>query len=193
MQLNEDVKAGFFVGAAAWARDRWWQWRVPLLGYLAWDARVHLRDADARGLFGGITFGVHEFGHLLFAFFGEFMTVAGGSLTQLLIPLATALLLYRHRDYFGIAVAGAWLASSLFDLAVYIGDARSFDLDLVSFGENAVHDWAWLLGHLHLLGYDHRIAAVTRGTGVLVLLASLLFGAWLCFQMGGRKENPAPS
>ena len=183
----------FLQQARLWATGRWWQWRIPLLLYLAWDARTHLQDPESRGLFGGVTFGVHEFGHLLFAFLGEFMAVAGGSLNQVLIPVATAVLFYHYRDFFGIAVAGTWLASSLFDVAVYIADARSFDLDLVSFGENAVHDWAWLLGRLHLLPYDLRIAAFTRGIGVLILIGSLLFGSWLCLQMGRPQRESVSS
>lgn len=181
--------AGFFAEAAEWARGRWWQWRVPLLVFLAWDGQRHLNDPEAGGLFAGITFGVHEFGHLLFALFGEFMAIAGGSLNQVLIPIGTAFLFYHYRDFFGIAGAGTWLASSLLDLARYIGDARSFELDLVSFGENGQHDWAWLLGHLGVLAYDTRLAAVTRGIAVLVLVGSLLFGAWLCLKMW----RPAPA
>lgn len=185
---------GFFADAAGWARGRWWQWRVPLLLYFAWDGHRHFIDPDAGGLFGGITFGAHEFGHLLFAFFGEFMTVAGGSFNQLLLPVATAVLFYHYRDYFGIAGAGVWLGSSLIDLARYIGDARSFDLDLVGFSEDSMHDWAWLLGRLGALQYDTRIASFTRGCAVVVLLLSLGFGAWLCFKMGKRAEaDPAHS
>jgi hypothetical protein len=175
---------GFFTDAAGWARGRWWQWRVPLLLYLAWDGRRHLTDPEAGGLFAGITFGVHELGHLLFGFLGEFMAVAGGSLNQILIPVATVVLFYHYRDFFGIAGAGAWLASSLLDLARYIGDARAFNLDLVGFGEDSVHDWAWLLGRLGGLQYDTRIAGLTRGCAVLVLFVSLGFGVWLCLQMG---------
>lgn len=178
--------------AAGWARGRWWQWRVPLLLYLAWDGRRHLLDGDAGGLFAGITFGAHELGHLLFAFLGQFMAVAGGSLNQLLIPVGAGFLFYYYRDYFGIAAAGVWLSSSLIDLARYIGDARAFDLDLVGFGEDSVHDWAWLLGHFDALQYDTRIASLTRGCAVLVLLLSLGFGAWLCVQMG-RGEATATS
>jgi hypothetical protein len=181
--------AAFFADAAGWARGRWWQWRVPLLLFLGWDGQRHLRDPDAGGLFAGITFGVHEFGHLLFGFFGEVMTIAGGSLTQILIPVATGFLFYHYRDFFGIAAAGVWLSSSLLDLARYIGDARAFDLDLVGFGEDSVHDWAWLLGHFHALQYDTRLAGFTRALAVLVLALSLGFGIWLCLQMG-RAEEP---
>jgi hypothetical protein len=183
---------GWLADARAWSRGRWWQWRVALLLYLAWDAHRHLSDPDARGLFGGITFGVHEFGHLLFAFLGEFMAVAGGSLNQVLMPVLAGMLLYHYRDYFGIAVAGAWLASSLMELATYIGDARALELDLVGFGENTQHDWAWLLGHFGALQYDTRLAALTRGAAVAVLVLSLLFGCWLCLQMGRGEADGQP-
>jgi hypothetical protein len=177
--------AGFFADTKAWARGRWWQWRAPLLLFLAWDGARHLQDPDAGGLFAGITFGVHEFGHLLFAFFGEFMTVAGGSLNQLLIPVGAGFLLYHYHDFFGIAVAGTWLSSSLLDLARYIGDARAQELDLVGFGEDPQHDWTFLLGQFNALLSDTRIAGLTRGAGLVVLLLSLGFGAWVCLQMAG--------
>jgi hypothetical protein len=181
--------AGFFADARDWARGRWWHWRASLLLFLAWDGARHLRDPEAGGLFAGITFGVHELGHLLFAVFGEFMAVAGGSLNQLLIPLGAGFLLYYHRDYFGIAVAGAWLSSSLMDLAQYIGDARAQELDLVGFGEDPQHDWAWLLSQFHALGSDLRIAAGVRGAGLLLLLLSLGFGVWVCLQMALRPSD----
>jgi len=185
--------AGFFAEAREWAGGRWWQWRAPLLLFLAWDGARHLRDPDAGGLFAGITFGVHELGHLVFAFFGEFMAVAGGSLNQLLIPIGTGFLLYHYRDYFGIAVAGVWLSSSLLDLARYIGDARAQELDLVGFGEEPQHDWTWLLGQFNALGADTRIAGLTRGAGLVVLLLSLGFGGWVCLQMVRRSLARAPA
>lgn len=184
----------FFLEAGHWARDRWWQWRLPLLIVLAWDGRRHLNDPDAGGLFAGITFGVHELGHLCFAPFGEFMTILGGSLNQVLIPVGAGFLFYHYRDFFGISGAGAWLASSLMDLARYIADARSFELDLVGFGEDAVHDWAWLLGRFDALPYDTRLAALARGAAGLVLLGSVLFGVWLCWRMraGVPADGGAP-
>jgi hypothetical protein len=175
---------------SGWCEGRWWQWRAPVLLLVTWNGLRQLQDPAARGLFGGITFGAHEFGHLFFAPFGEFMGVAGGSLMQLLVPIGAIALLLRHGDYFGVAVGGAWLASSLVDLALYIGDARAYDLDLVGFGEDAVHDWAWLLGHAGALQHDLRLAGLARGLGALLLAAVFLAGAWLCLQMATRTRNP---
>jgi hypothetical protein len=180
---------GLLGQAAAWCEGRVWWWRAVLLLALGWDGLRHFRDPDAGGLFAGITFGVHEFGHLFFAFAGEFMGVLGGSLMQLLIPIGTGWLMYYYDDYFGIAGAGAWLSSSLFDLARYIGDARALELDLVGFGDNPQHDWAWLLGRMGALSQDTRIAGLTRFLGVAVLVGSLWFGGWLCLRM--RAARPA--
>ncbi len=180
----------FFAAAREWAQGRGWHWRVALLAFLVWDAAGHLKDPDAGGIFAGITFGVHEFGHLLFAFMGEFMTAAGGSINQLLIPIGAGALMLYYRDFFGIAVAGTWLSSSMLDLARYIGDARAQELDLVGFGEDPQHDWAYLLSQFDALAWDTRIAGMVRGLAVLVLLGSMGFGVWICLQM--RKQSPSP-
>ena len=186
--------AAFFADARQWSQGRLWQWRLPLLLFLAYDGARHLRDPEAGGLFAGITFGVHEFGHLLFAFLGQFMTALGGSLNQVLIPVATGFLLLHYRDYFGIAVAGTWLGSSMLDLARYIGDARAQELDLVGFGEDPQHDWSYILSQLHALPYDLRVAGVVRALALLALIVSLGFGVWVLLQMAVRRpgEGVAP-
>lgn len=176
--------------AQQWAAGKSASWRVVVLAVLAWDGFRHLHDPDAGGLFAGITFGSHELGHLVFAFFGEFMAVAGGSLNQLLIPVGAGVLLYYYKDYFGISVAGLWLASSLLDLARYVGDARAFDLDLVGFGGDPQHDWAYLLGRLDALPYDTRIAAGLRVVALGCFLLSLGYGLWLCLAMRRGIGNP---
>ncbi len=178
--------------ARAWCAGRWWQWRLPLLLFLGWSVLQPLNDPERGTLFSAITFGSHELGHLVFAAFGQFLAVAGGSLTQLLVPVGAILLLGQQRDYFGVAVGGTWLASSFFDVARYMADARVGDLDLVSFGEDAIHDWTWLFGRLDLLPYDTRIAAATRLAGLTVLAVSFGFGVWLCLIMRqAPREAPA--
>lgn len=175
-----------------WATGRWWWWRALLLLFFGWDGVRHLRDPEEGGIFAGVTFGVHEFGHLLFAFGGEFLTALGGSLNQLLIPLGAIALMYHYRDYFGIAIAGTWLSSSLLDLARYVADARTQELDLVGFGEDPQHDWAYILGEWGMLGSDLRIAAALRVLALVLLLTSLGFGAWVCWSMTARRAGPEP-
>src|SRR5258706_6031435 len=108
--------------------------------------------------FSGITFGIHELGHVVFSFLGEFIGVAGGSLAQLLAPAAAALVLLRQRDYFGLTVAAAWLSFSLSELAIYINDARAQQLDLVGLTPDPLHDWHYLLSKMGLLKFDGTIA-----------------------------------
>ncbi len=118
--------------AADWARGRWWLPRLLLLLYLAYAAFKHFRDPEySTFLFGGVTFGIHELGHVIFSPLGEFMGIAGGSLAQVLAPLLAGLtfLFWQRdgepqRDYFALAVAGFWLSFSLHNLALYVGDAR---------------------------------------------------------------------
>jgi len=178
-----EVLMPFFSDARVWAQVRSAWWRLLLVAVLAWDGLRHLRDPEAGGIFAGIIFGTHELGHLFFGFLGEFMGVAGGSLNQLLIPIGAGALLYYYKDYFGISAAGAWLSSSLLDLARYVGDARAFDLDLVGFGGDPQHDWAYLLGRFGALQYDTRIANGLRLLALICLLVSLGYGLWLCMIM----------
>ena len=113
-----------------------------MLAYLAYVSLRSLNDYEYWTIFAGITLGVHEAGHVIFAPFGELLMVAGGSITQLAIPVIVAMLFLRQREYFGVSVALAWLSMSLANLATYVGDARSQDLPLVSIGSgDPIHDW----------------------------------------------------
>ena len=170
--------------AMNWCQGRSAIVRLPLLLYLGYAGIQHMRDEVYSSWFGGLTFGLHELGHVLFRGLGEFMSIAGGSITQLVVPLIGVGMLLYQRDYFGIAVAGCWESFSLYNLATYIGDAQTMQLPLVSIGGgDSYHDWEYLLVHLGLIEHDAKIAALTRGIGFLVLLVSWSWGAWGCYRM----------
>jgi hypothetical protein len=167
-------------------------WRALLLLWLGYTGIRHLADPDYFSLFSGITFGAHEFGHLAFAFFGELLAVAGGSLMQLLVPIGAGVLLAHRRDWFGVVFAVCWLSVSLTDLARYVGDAQAQELPLVSMSpDGGEHDWYWLLDRFDLLRYDGRIAAGTRRVAALLLLPALAAGAWICVRLLTRPEPVA--
>jgi hypothetical protein len=179
--------------AASWSAGRSWAWRAALLAYLAWVGVGHLRDPLYSSLFGGITLAVHELGHLLLSWAGQFLGVAGGSLAQVAAPAAAAWLLFRQRDYFGVAVAGAWESFSLWNLATYVGDARARELPLIGFVPDPIHDWNWLLSKLGILTWDRGLASLTWVSAFAVWAASLSLGAWLCWNMArtGKRERSA--
>ena len=166
--------------------------RGALLGWLGYIGFRHLADPDYFSLFSGVTFGAHEFGHLAFAFFGDVLAVAGGSLMQLLIPVGAGVLLARRRDWFGVVFAACWLGISLVDLARYVGDARALELPLVSMSpDGGDHDWNWLLDRFDLLRYDTRIAAAIRRAAAALLLTALAAGAWICLRFLVRPQPVA--
>jgi len=168
-------------------------WRLALLLWLGWTGWHHLTDPDYWSIFSGVIFGSHEFGHLFFAFMGQFMAVAGGSLMQLLVPIGAGALLLARRDYFGASVAGCWLSFSLSNLAVYVGDAVAQELPLVSFSpDGGEHDWFFLLDHFNALGYDLRLALIIRRIAFLLLAASFLSGALFAirYQRSAIRRDP---
>jgi hypothetical protein len=109
---------------------------------------------------------------------------------QLAAPVAAGWLLARQRDYFGVTVAGAWLASSLHGLAAYVGDARAQDLPLVALTSDPIHDWNWILGKLGLLSWDHALAALLRIASLGLWAGSVGAGGWLCLEMARRRTKP---
>lgn len=173
----------------AWSAGRTWWWRAALFAYLALQLLRPLREQGESTLFSGIIFGAHELGHLFWSPFGEWMGVAGGSLTQLLVPLGAAAVVWRGRDWFGVAVCGLFLATSFAELSWYIGDARTEMLDLVSFSEEgALHDWNYLLGNAGALESDLAYARFARFIAWVLLLASTALTARLCWWMATEKK-----
>jgi hypothetical protein len=127
----------------------------------------------------------HEAGHLFFQLFGRWMTSLGGTLGQLLIPLACLLvLLLKTRDPFGASVSLWWLGESFMDIAPYINDARSQELVLLGgvTGREAdygYHDWEFILNEVGLLHYDRTLAALAQVLGILLMLLSFAWAAYV--------------
>jgi ribosomal protein L40E len=125
----------------------------------------------------------HEAGHLLFIPLGRFMTILGGSLGQILMPLiCLGTFVIKTHDPFGASVALWWTAESFMDIAPYINDARDMDLMLlggVTGKETDGHDWNNILTMLGWLEYDHRLAHLTYNFGILLMVTSFAWGGLL--------------
>ena len=130
----------------------------------------------------------HEFGHLLFRPFGQYMASLGGTLGQLLMPaICFGVLLVQTRDPFGASAALWWFGENFLDIAPYINDARAGVLPLLggNTGHSApygFHDWEYLLGETGLLHLDHTLARASHLLGSLIMLLALGWGAWLLWR-----------
>ena len=149
------------------------RWRLGLTAVLAMYGWVLLRAPDSYTWLDSLDLAVHETGHLVFAFGGEFLTLLGGTLLQLLVPIAFAVALWRQGDRHGATVPLWWLGQSCWNVSVYIKDARAQQLPLVGGGE---HDWAYLLGRLGLLTYDKALALDVRLIGAAIYAYAVVAG-----------------
>ena len=181
----------FRAAVGAWAAGRNGWVRAPLLLWLGWILLRLWSDPGAPTIFAGIDLAIHEIGHILWSPFGEFMGFAGGSLTQVMAPVAAGAVLYRQNDWFGVAFAAAWLGINCFEIAAYAGDALTRQLPLVSPGTGEPeHDWTWMLATLDLLPRTEAVAAAWLWAGRLSMIGGIGFGAWVLRLMARR---PGPS
>ena len=170
-----------------WCSEASWVLRLPVLALMVYWMVQHFTDTQYSSVFDGINLGIHELGHVVFEPFGALLHILGGTILQCAAPLIGAYVLLRQRDYFGISFIGCWFATNLYDVAVYVGDARERALPLVGLGSGEpMHDWYYLLGRFGLLRSDQLIAAGLRSLGMMSFLVSIAFGGWLLIQMTRR-------
>jgi hypothetical protein len=136
----------------------------------------------------------HEAGHVVFIPFGSFMTILGGTLGQLIMPIVVmvALIVTGH-DNFGGSVGLWWLGQSLMDCAPYIADARALQLPLLGGGTGqdrpGMHDWENILLDLNIIQHDLQIGAAAHIMGAIVMLAAFAWGGYILLQQYRNLER----
>lgn len=119
----------------------------------------------------------HEAGHVIFAPFGRFLTVLGGSLMQCLVPVVAAVAFLRQEQPFSAAICGWWMGQNLVDLAPYIADARALRMVLLGGRTGAEvegHDWEYILTQLGVVHLDQRIGMIAFAVGAAIMIAALV-------------------
>ncbi|MFM2415160.1 MAG: hypothetical protein RI911_853, partial [Candidatus Parcubacteria bacterium] len=111
----------------------------------------------------------HEAGHTIFSFFGTFTHVAAGSAIQVLIPLICAVAFWRQDDRFAVGLMIIWAGQALGEVAYYAKDAVAMRLDLLG-GDDAIHDWNYLLQETGALQYTPYIAYTLYACAVLLIV-----------------------
>lgn len=123
---------------------------------------------------------IHEGGHLLFRFFGEFLAVAGGTLLQLSVPLMLATFFIFERQVMGTAFCMFFFFEQFLPVSTYMADARAQELPLLTVGDSddVIHDWNYLFGRFGLLDHDTQIAHAVRIIGWIGMIATVAWMIW---------------
>jgi len=133
---------------------------------------------------------IHEGGHLLFRFFGEFLYVAGGTLMQVGVPFLLAIHFVLRRQVQGAAFCMFFFFEQFLPIATYMGDARAQQLPLLTVGdaEYVIHDWEYLFSKFGVLAHYTQIANVVRALGWLGMVAAVV---WMVYRSLVRGSIPA--
>lgn len=147
---------------------------VGILGalYFLWCAY----DPFTWRLLDGVDFLIHEAGHPIFGIFGEFIGVAGGSLMQLLVPLAFFGYFTYRGHYYSASFVLFWVGQSLLNVFVYANDAVAMQLVLnsgLTGSEGGFHDWNYLLEATGLLARTTQVAGLIRILGTLAIILAI--------------------
>lgn len=126
---------------------------------------------------------LHEGGHFFFKFFGEWMHFLGGTLLQLLIPLAFSIVFLFRRDRYASALFGIWFGESMMNMVVYMRDAQDQLLPLVGGG---THDWNWMFSRMGVLEHCEGIALFFQVLASIIVLSSI---AYMLYDAFKRKKS----
>jgi hypothetical protein len=130
---------------------------------------------------------IHEAGHLVFTPFGQFMTIAGGSLFQVILPAIFVGYFYWNDQPYSAALVMFWVGESILNVSVYAADSIAMRLPLLG-GPDSTHDWNYMLSHLGLMASTTKIASMIRMAGTLVIVAAL----YLALE-NSRIDTPVPT
>lgn len=133
-----------------------------------------------------INLAFHEAGHVVFIPFGRFMTILGGSLFQIMVPLIVLVFFLRQGDRFEAAMMLWWCGQNFIDISPYIADAEHRGLPLIlGMGEES-HDWGNLLTMLDMVDKAYAISRASFITGCAIIVISLAWGGYVLWR---QKRN----
>lgn len=133
---------------------------------------------------------IHEGGHGIFRFFGQFIYFLGGSLMQIILPVAAIIVFLRTSGLRSLIGTLYWLGHNMINVSVYIADAPKQQLTLIS--RHALHDWRWLCNRMDIMESSGDLAAVVAFLGTLSLLGAVGMTVYLIVHDIRDEFWPAP-
>lgn len=116
---------------------------------------------------------IHEGGHGITIFFGEFINIAAGSLLQILFPVLFSIYFFFRKEIYSACVTLLWMGESMVNVGIYAGDALDMSLPLIG-GEDVIHDWNYLLTHTNTLSHAQGIGLGIKSAGLLIIIVAVV-------------------
>lgn len=126
---------------------------------------------------------IHEAGHIVFMPFGEFVCVAGGTIMQILMPLAFVIYFLRENELYSNSFVMFWLGQNFINISVYLKDAVEMRLPLL--GGGGTHDWNFLLTRLNLLPQTQFLGSLVYLSGLAIIILAVFLGFYAVI----KKDN----
>jgi hypothetical protein len=132
----------------------------------------------------------HEAGHLFFSWFAEFIHIIGGTIGQFFVPVAFTVYFFVRREFYSSAVTLFWTGQNFLGISVYVKDAQAMALPLLSIGggEDVIHDWNYILSRLGFLRWDQTIGNMVYMTGIVIIIASVVWGFYHSIEREEAQE-----
>lgn len=169
--------------------------------YVPWEPNYEQSDTLAYRIFTlyffiiNQTLGiVHEGGHGVCYILNcpEFITVANGTIFQLLFPGLIAYYYYKKGNLFAAMIAFFFLGFSLQYTAWYLSTAHEGPMlpaHKSFLGVDAYHDFNYMLSATGLLAHEYILTALTRFVAYSIMMVSVL-GMFLdAFSNGDKKRT----
>lgn len=123
---------------------------------------------------------IHEAGHTFFSIFGSrILTILGGSLNEILLPLLIVAFSLFNRYTKGTQFSLYLLGTAFFSVAFYAADGGQRQLPLIGNLGKESHDWYNILSYYNILELDSAFALSLAITGSLIYISALLVPLWL--------------
>lgn len=121
---------------------------------------------------------IHEAGHAVFALFGRMVHFLGGTLFQIIIPVA-AVIVFGKSSPRSLPFTLYWTGHSIINSSIYISDAPYQQLPLIS--RNAIHDWHWIFSELGMIEDAEMIGAIVNIMGIGACVVGIGIGLYFLF------------
>ncbi len=184
-----------------YAKGKLWYWHIPL-----WLVGIYIfiKLLGFNMLVGlplvllipySFDFVLHESAHIFTAPLPPVLTASAGSIAELLLGTGLVIGAFYFRNYFASMFCFLWFDLTCQSAGTYMADAIPRRLPLVSLGgalsgQDPIHDWHFVFGHLHVLGASAFIGNSIRIVGHIAGLFGVAFAAWIMYKMAAAASPP---